>query len=584
MDMVGGTVAFERGLAGLAVSLGNEDPLAFLTLISDGLPFEANQDFSVQFWIRTVADGGQQFVVLSQKEFVDNSLASQRQSGWVFYVSGGTWAWNMGSGARRITYERDNGKHMPLNDGRWHQLTMTYNSARSIVRLFYDGDNKVSYNVSDSTGFDFRNDNPVVVGWDRAGVNQRSEILPLIQEGATQLQRLVDVFNGFGLDELESDEFVHLIVDPRRLFDQKVAERIGQRGTDSLAFREAMDSVDWEPISELESALMTNPYTVHQVLNFMEVAPLKKVYDLVEGQVTVKRDAAKTFAESERLHPPDFDMDNLAIWGRVLSPEEVLASYSEHFVPTVADLEEELTSITAGCWNIWHGGKHFNVSDHGLDSRRVIAEILKRADADVIMMQETYSSGDFVAAELGYYFATTVDWDYLNQGANISVLSRYPIKELYVQDGSPFMNVAVKVAISQSQDMYVMSNWYGMQQFPAVFEFHESRFRESDVIPTLFAGDFNAVPHTDNGDSPASRTMLNAGFTDAFRSLYPDTEAYPGPTHRSGRRIDQLYYKGSGLQNTSTRLVSTWPTGFPSDHYLILSTFDLDYTTLEAGR
>jgi hypothetical protein len=38
------------------------------------------------------------------------------------------------------------------------------------------------------------------------------------------------------------------------------------------------------------------------------------------------------------------------------------------------------------------------------------------------------------------------------------------------------------------------------------------------------------------------------------------------------------------LKNTSTRLVSTWPTGFPSDHYLILSTFDLDYSTRGVGR
>ena len=123
------------------------------------------------------------------------------------------------------------------------------------------------------------------------------------------------------------------------------------------------------------------------------------------------------------------------------------------------------------------------------------------------MMQETYSAGDFIAAEMGYYFATTVDRDYLNQGSNISVLSRFPIKELYVQEDSPFMNVAVKIAISKSQDMYVMSNWYGMQQFPAVFAFHESRFNESNVIPILFAGDFNAVPHMDGGDSPASRAI-----------------------------------------------------------------------------
>ncbi len=437
MRNAGGAVSFERGLDGMALSLGPDDSSTFLSLNSETLPLDSHQDFSVQFWVRTVADTDKRFVVLSQKEFFDNSLASQKKPGWVFYVSDGTWAWNMGSSARRITYERDNGKYMPLNDGRWHQLTITYDSARSVVRLFYDGDNKASYNVTDSDGFSFRNTNPVVVGWDGTGVGQQPETLPAIEAGAKKLQELVDTFNGFGLDELESDEFVHLIVDPRRLFDQKVDDKVEQLGAEGVAFREAMAEVDWEPISVLETALMSNPYTVHQVLNFMETAPLMKVYALVDGQVAIKRRAAKTFAERERLHPPEFDMDDLAIWARVLSPEEVLASYSEHFVPTVADLEEELTSLTAGCWNIWHGGKHYTASEHGWDSRGAIAEILKRENADVVMMQETYSSGDFIAAEMDYYFATTVDRDYLNQGSNISVLSRYPIKELSFKKTHP---------------------------------------------------------------------------------------------------------------------------------------------------
>ena len=149
-------------------------------------------------------------------------------------------------------------------------------------------------------------------------------------------------------------------------------------------------------------------------------------------------------------------------------------------------------------------------------------------------MQETYSSGDFIAAELGYYFATTVDWDYLNQGANISVLSRYPIEEVYVEEDSPFMTVATKLAISKTQYLYAMSNWYGMEQFPAVFAFNESRFAESDTIPTVFGGDFNAVPHTDGGGSPASPTMLAAGFTDAFRS--PPSRCAGKPRSHTSKR------------------------------------------------
>ena len=575
--VVDGTVVFIAGLEGQALSLTRGDSSALLTLDRENLLLDRGEDFSVQYWIRTTMDSKERTVILSHKEFTDNSLASHKQSGWVFYISGGTWAWNMGSGARRITYERDNGEHMPLNDGRWHQLTMTYDSVRSEIRLFYDGHNKVVYNVDDSVGFDFTSDTPLVVGWAGTEVSQQAKILPAIHTGAENLQELVHEFNRLGLNEVAPDEFVNLIVEPERFFDQKVDEMVQLLGADGAAFRESMQSVDFEPVSAVEAELMQNPYTIHQAFSFMEAAPLLKIYTLVDDDVVIDESAAQAFTERERLYPPDFDIDNLAIWDRPLSAGEVLDSYAEYFKPVTTDLDEEITSITVGAWNIFHGGKHFTIDEHGWDSRIAIAEILKRQNVDVLMMQETYSSGDFIAAELGYYFATTVDWDYLNQGANISVLSRYPIEEVYVEEDSPFMTVATKLAISKTQHLYAMSNWYGMEQFPAVFAFNESRFAESDTIPTVFGGDFNAVPHTDGGDSPASPTMLAAGFIDAFRSLHPDVQENPGATHRNGRRIDQLYYKGAGLRNTSTRLVTTWPTGFPSDHNLILTTFDLNY-------
>ena len=542
---VGGT--FVAGLEGQALSLTAGDSSALLTLDRDNLLFDRGEDFSVQFWIRTTMDPAERTVALSHKAFTDNSLASHKRSGWVFYISDGTWAWNMGSGGRRITYERDNGEHMPLNDG------------------LYDGDNKVVYNVDDSVGFDFTSArasasaeaSALVVGWAGTDASPPAEILPAIHAGAENLQQLVDAFNRLGVSEVAPEEFVNLIVEPERLFDQKVDQMVELLGAAGAAFRASMQSVDFEPVTALEAELMDNPYTIHQAFSFMEAAPLLKIYTLVDGDVVIDERVARAFTERERLYPSDFDIDSLAIWDRPLSAGEVRDSYAQHFKPVTADLDEQITSITVGSWNIFHGGKHFTVEKHGWDSRVAIAEILKRQDVDVLMMQETYSSGDFIAAELGYYFATTVDRDYLNQGANISVLSRYPIEEVYVEKDSPFMTVATKIAISETQHLYAMSNWYGMEQFPAVFAFNESRFAESDTIPTVFGGDFNAVPHTDGGDSPASPTLLAAGFTDAFRSLHPDVAENPGATHRNGRRIDQLYYKGAGLRNTSTRLVTT---------------------------
>jgi endonuclease/exonuclease/phosphatase family metal-dependent hydrolase len=577
-DASGGPVAvtegrapsYVEGLEGQALRLGPGDAAAFLTM-SSGLPsLDPGRDFSVRFWVRSDADPARRFVLLSKKELADNSLESQKSAGWVFYSSHGTWAWSVGSGSRRLTYERDNGHRMPLNDGRWHQLAMTYSAQRSVIRLFFDGVNWVSYHVADSEGFDFTSPSPATVGWDGGDGSAVGDLLPAIESGAERLQAFVDAFNDLGQRPIESDEFLRLIVDPRGMYEQRAAQGIEDEA--------------WRSVAAAEAALMENPYTIHQALEFMEAAPLTKIYALVDGRVVIRRDVAARYAAREQLSTPDFAIDDLALWDRVLSPEEVRSSYAEHFEPTDAALASEVATLTAAAWNIWHGGKHFTTQEHGWDSRVRVAEMLEDAGVDVVMMQETYSSGDFIAAELGYYFATTVDLDYLNQGANISVLSRYPIRELHVEEGSAFNNVGAKVALSATQDIHVMSNWYGMNQFPVVFDFHRFRFAESDSMPVLFGGDFNAVPHTDGGNSPASRALLDAGFTDAFRSLHPDLERWPGPTHRSGRRIDQLYYKGSGLTNTSTRVISTRERGFPSDHFLILSRFDLDYRTRETGR
>ena len=559
------TLSLVDGIVGSAVNLGPDGAMSSLALPPDLGSLGSSHDFSVRFWIRTDAEAGRRFVVLSQKEFEDKSLDSQKNPGWVFYASDGTWAWNVGSGGRRLTYERDNGHHMPLNDGRWHQLAMTYSAELATVRLFYDGVNWVTYHVSDSDGFDFTSQRPVTIGGDAHGVAPRPDLLPIIQSGAEGLQTFVDAFNALGQRPIESDEFLRLIVDPLSMYEDRAGSK--------------PDEDAWRNVAAAEAALMENPYTIHQALEFMEAAPLTKIYALIDGEVVIRRDVAGRFAERVTLSAPEFEMDELAFWDRVLSPEEVRSAFAEHFEPADEPLAADVSTLAAAAWNIWHGGKHFTVEEHGWDSRRRVAEVIRDEGVDVVMMQETYSSGDFIAAELGYYLATTVDWDYLNQGANISVLSRFPIREVLVQKDSPFNNVGARVQLSTTQDVYVVSNWYGMGQFPTVFDFHSPWFAQSERVPVLFGGDFNAVPHTDGGDSPASRALLEAGFTDAFRSLHPDVQEWPGPTHRSGRRIDQLFYKGAGLTNTSTRVVSTWDRGFPSDHFVVLSRFELDFST-----
>ncbi|MDO5981376.1 endonuclease/exonuclease/phosphatase family protein [Flavivirga spongiicola] len=560
LQFSGNGFSFVDGIDGQALAFKPDKRYHNLSL--DSLSLDGTKDFSVQCWVKTTSE--KPTVFLSQKDFKDKSILTQKNAGWALYSSGGTFAWAIGSGNRRINYERDNGNSMPVNDGDWHQLTITYNKERSEFRLYYDGHNKAIYKVN----FDFLNQQPLVIGATENNFDYENNYAPDIISGQENLQRLVDEFNALGIENVKDDEFLALITNPNQLFKSKL---------ESYKGRKKFDKETLSKVIEVRKTLGPNPYTVFQNMKLTVLKPVSKIYGLQDGKVHINEADGKSFTMSEKLYPSDFTMDQLSVWERTISSEDVLHSYNEYKESVSFKLTKNLKDYTVGVWNIWHGGIHWSLEKDGWDSRMRIVEMIKEKNLDVVLMQETYSNGDFIAAELGYYFATTSDWDYCYQGANISVLSRYPIKELQVSEATEFNNVAVKLAISETQDIWAMSNWYGMNNFPKVYDFHESKFSKSDSIPVLFGGDFNAVPHTDGGRSPASKKMLENGFTDAYRSLYPDVEKYPGYSHQGGVRIDQLYYKGKGIENTSTEVISTWPNGFPSDHFLIVSKFKLNY-------
>lgn len=566
---IDGNISYVEGLDGQALNIRFDN--GFNSVSINTLQLDGTKDFSLQFWVKTTSSNPT--VLISNKNFKDKGVTTQKNAGWALYSTGGTFAWTIGSGDRRVSYERDNGEIMPINDGKWHQLTVTYNKELSEFRLYYDGRNKAIYKV----GFDFVNDEPLVLGSKESNLDYNNIILPEIENGAKQLQNMVDEFNRLDLDDINPEEFISLIVDPQELVQLKLEEQ----GFRDIELKEKSDSINLEKVNEIRRQLGSNPYTVFQNRNLTMLKPVSKIYSLKSKKVVINKNIAESYTLSEKLYPSDFNIDELSIWERAISSDEVWQGFTQYQYSDNVRLANNLKALTVGVWNIWHGGKHFTQEVDGWDSRKRIVEMIKKENIDIILMQETYSSGDYIAAELGWYFATTSDWDYKMQGANISVLSRFPIKELFVTKETEFNNVAVKLAISETQEIYAMSNWYGMAQFNDVFIFNNSRFNESDNIPVLFGGDFNAVPHTDGGESPASKKMLESGFTDAFRGLYPDVQKYPGYSYQSGIRIDQLYYKGIGLKNTSTKVISEWSGGFPSDHYLIKSQFDLSYSTVK---
>ena len=555
----GDNVQFTKGIKGFAVRLDPKKEYSQIYL--ENISLDASKDFTVLFWIKTNSD--RPAVFISQKDFKNKSIGEQKNPGWALYSSGGTLAWCIGSGKRRINYERSNGNKMPIDDGKWHQLALTYSQRLTEARLYFDGRNVAIYKV----GFDFTNQESLTIGTTEHNLNYRHSYLPQIMRGAANLQKYVDSFNQLGAGTVNADEFISLIVNPEKLYKDKMITK----GKSDIK----TSSKKFEKLDKIRKKLYNNPYTVYQNRNLTKIKPVNKIYSLKDNKIIINDKVAREFTVNVELHPADFSIDQLSIHERVLSSNDIMQSYLQYGEVPKHELNQHLDSIIVGVWNIWHGGIHWTREKDGWDSRQRIVEILEKNNVDIVLMQETYSSGDFIAAELDYYFATTSDWDYCFQGSNISILSRFPIKDLFVSAETEFNNLVAKLALGESQELYAMSNWYGMNAFTAVYNFNQSRFNESDTIPVLFGGDFNAVPHTDGGESPASRILLANGFTDAYRSLHPDVEQYPGYTHQSGRRIDQLYYKGKDLINRTTEIISEWPGGFPSDHNLIISKFDI---------
>ncbi|MFN3961591.1 MAG: endonuclease/exonuclease/phosphatase family protein, partial [Fimbriimonadaceae bacterium] len=110
---------------------------------------------------------------------------------------------------------------------------------------------------------------------------------------------------------------------------------------------------------------------------------------------------------------------------------------------TSAPAPENLRLMT---WNIWHGGRE---NDRFRGPRQVM-DVIRQSQADVVMMQETYGSGELIARGLDFHFQP--------RGTNVSLHSRYPIEE-DLSVGEPFNCVGALVCLPSGRRVAVYSLW-----------------------------------------------------------------------------------------------------------------------------
>jgi len=311
------------------------------------------------------------------------------------------------------------------------------------------------------------------------------------------------------------------------------------------------------------------------------------------------------FAPDIKMETFNGQIDDFGVWSRPLSRREIALLYEAKSGKRIAKspiMDEELKVMS---WNIWHGGRH---EGRQVGVERVI-EIIKSSGADIILLQETYGSGEKIADALNYH--------YYRRSSNLSVLSRFPFAESYNMF-RPFNFGCIKVELGEDRDVLACPVWLhylpntgayvksghalpdsiiaremetrGLEMRLILSELRQFIMRKSEV-PIIVAGDFNSGSHLDWTDRnhvnyygltvayPVSQQMVNAGFQDSYRELYQDESANLGqtwsPIFKSSMqdRIDYIYYSGEILKPVNSRVIESHPLGFPSDHAAVVTTF-----------
>jgi endonuclease/exonuclease/phosphatase family metal-dependent hydrolase len=278
-----------------------------------------------------------------------------------------------------------------------------------------------------------------------------------------------------------------------------------------------------------------------------------------------------------------------------------------------------IDTVRVMTYNIWVGGRQINN-----DLSHTVG-VIQAAQADVIGIQEVGSSAQAIATALGFH--------YHGFNSDIAIISRYPIGNV--------LNQGVRLQLSPTQEAYV----FDVHLAPYPYQPYDIRdglvTTESQAItaaqatrgssvstlvssmssalasgnPVFLTGDFNEPSHLDwtqeaataglhfgmKVNWPTSRSVTNAGLTDAFRELRPDevldrgetwTPGAPAPSLSANEvhdRIDFVYYSGLNVSATSAQIlgynlndgntdVAIQP--YPSDHRAVVVQFSLPLCSL----
>lgn len=275
-------------------------------------------------------------------------------------------------------------------------------------------------------------------------------------------------------------------------------------------------------------------------------------------------------------------------------------------------------------WNIWHGGHSKAYPGKGCEGT---IGILKKSEADVILMVETYGAAPMIADSLSFHYELLSD--------NLCIFSRYPITQTFVfpeqistfnfggvqidMDGTPVRLFDtwlhylpdIRLAPLEKTEAEILA-WDDAgtrdEEIRTILSVLQPFLLEADSIPVILGGDFNSHSHLDwtvetkdmfghNGavvNWTVSKEMEKAGFKDSFREFHPRPEKRLGVTwmYEVGEevepptrmdRIDYIYYQGKTVAVEESQIYNRIVGEmfafhgeeyfYASDHGFVLTTF-----------
>ncbi|MDE6164369.1 MAG: endonuclease/exonuclease/phosphatase family protein, partial [Muribaculaceae bacterium] len=288
-------------------------------------------------------------------------------------------------------------------------------------------------------------------------------------------------------------------------------------------------------------------------------------------------------------------VDEVKIYDRVLSPDEVASEYETYFPSQTTAASTPADRLRVMVWNIWHGGARFG--EHVGLART--AQVIKESNPDLVGIVEAYGGASVLADSLGYYYYLLSD--------NLAILSRFPFKET-IKVFNPQKSGGIIADLPDGKKVAFFDIWLNWRWDTDTIRSNDIRSiaptlerygKNADEIPVISVGDYNSGTHLDKFgyrvygekriDNPEiswpSKVMVDElGYIDSFRQLYPDSELYPGstwtPLYNGMRkpvpnRVDFIYYKGKGLKPYFTETFSHHGAGWPSDHAAVITDFFL---------